>query len=47
MQKDKPTINLSIPLGWEILDDYQLSYFFGLTYIEGSIDLRDSIHRSV
>ena len=30
MQQDKPTINLTVPTGWDKLDDYQLRYVFGL-----------------
>ena len=30
MQQDKPTINLTVPTGWDKLDDHQLRYVFGL-----------------
>ena len=30
MQQDKPTINLTVPIGWDKLDDHQLRYVFGL-----------------
>ena len=30
MQQDKPTINLTVPTGWDRLDDHQLRYVFGL-----------------
>ena len=26
MQQDKPTINLTVPTGWDKLDDHQLHY---------------------
>ena len=30
MQQDKPTIKLTVPTGWDKLDDHQLRYVFGL-----------------
>ena len=30
MQQDKPTINLTVPTGWDQLNDNQLRYVFGL-----------------
>ena len=30
MQQDKPTINLTVPTGWDQLNDKQLRYVFGL-----------------
>ena len=30
MQQDNLTINLTIPTGWDTLDDYRLRYVFGL-----------------
>ena len=30
MQQDKPKINLTVPTGWDKLDDHQLRYVFGL-----------------
>ncbi|MBQ9556553.1 MAG: hypothetical protein IJV05_10045 [Muribaculaceae bacterium] len=30
MQQDNLTINLTVPKGWDKLDDYQLRYLFGL-----------------
>jgi hypothetical protein len=30
MQQEKPTINLTVPTGWDKLDDHQLRYVFGL-----------------
>ena len=37
MQQDKPTINLTVPIGWDKLDDKQLRYVFGLTHIKGTV----------
>lgn len=30
MQQDKLTIKLTVPTGWDKLDDHQLRYVFGL-----------------
>ena len=30
MQQDNLTINLTVPTGWDELDDHQLRYVFGL-----------------
>ena len=30
MQQDNLTINLTVPHGWDTLDDHQLRYVFGL-----------------
>jgi len=30
MRQDKPTINLTVPIGWDKLDDHQLRNVFGL-----------------